>query len=57
MEDVQAAGGIMTILGELLRGKPGLLHEDALTVTGRRWARRSAPTTSANTARRSAARA
>ena len=35
IEDVQAAGGIMTILGELSRGKPGLLHENALTVTGR----------------------
>lgn len=35
VEDVQAAGGIMTILGELVRGKPGLLHEDALTVTGK----------------------
>jgi dihydroxy-acid dehydratase len=34
IEDVQAAGGIMTILGELLRGKPGLLNEQALTVTG-----------------------
>ena len=35
VEDVQAAGGIMTILGELVRGKPGLLHEDALTITGK----------------------
>jgi len=35
VEDVQAAGGIMTILGELVRGKPGLLHEDAMTVTGK----------------------
>ncbi len=34
IEDVQAAGGITTILGELMRGKPGLLREDALTVTG-----------------------
>ncbi len=34
IEDVQAAGGIMTILGELMRGQPGLLREDALTVTG-----------------------
>ncbi len=34
LEDVQAAGGITTILGELLRGKPGLLREQALTVTG-----------------------
>jgi dihydroxy-acid dehydratase len=34
VEDVHAAGGIMTILGELLRGKPGLLRENALTVTG-----------------------
>ncbi|NLF68521.1 MAG: dihydroxy-acid dehydratase [Candidatus Anammoximicrobium sp.] len=35
VEDVHAAGGIMTILGELARGKPGLLHEDSLTVTGK----------------------
>lgn len=34
MEDCQAAGGIMTILGELWRGKPGLLHTDCITVTG-----------------------
>ena len=34
VEDVHAAGGIMTILGELIRGKPGLVREDALTVTG-----------------------
>jgi dihydroxy-acid dehydratase len=35
IEDVQAAGGITTILGELMRGKPGLLHENCLTVTGK----------------------
>ncbi len=35
VEDVQAAGGIMTILGEIVRGKSGLLHEDALTITGK----------------------
>jgi dihydroxy-acid dehydratase len=35
LEDVHAAGGIMTILGELLRGKPRLLHGDAITVTGK----------------------
>ncbi len=35
LEDVQAAGGITAILGELLRGKPGLLREQALTVTGK----------------------
>ncbi len=35
IEDCQAAGGIMTILGELMRGKPGLLNEDCVTVTGR----------------------
>ncbi|NOX54675.1 MAG: dihydroxy-acid dehydratase [Planctomycetes bacterium] len=35
IEDLQAAGGIMTILGELLRGKPGLVREDALTVSGK----------------------
>jgi dihydroxy-acid dehydratase len=34
MEDVHRAGGISAILNELRR-KPGLLHEDALTVTGR----------------------
>jgi len=34
VEDVQAAGGIMTILGELVRGCPGLLNLDCLTVTG-----------------------
>ncbi len=35
VEDVQAAGGITTILGEIARGKTGLLHEDSLTVTGK----------------------
>ena len=35
IEDVQAAGGIVTILGELLRGRPGLLRENAITVTGK----------------------
>jgi len=35
LEDVHAAGGMMTILGELLRGKQGLLHGDAMTVTGK----------------------
>jgi dihydroxy-acid dehydratase len=35
IEDVQAAGGIMGILAELLRGKPGLLREDVMTVCGR----------------------
>ena len=35
LEDCHAAGGIMTILGELVRGKSGLLHEDCITVTGR----------------------
>ncbi|MFQ6048510.1 MAG: dihydroxy-acid dehydratase, partial [Phycisphaerae bacterium] len=34
VEDVHAAGGVMTILGELVRGKPGLLKLDCLTVTG-----------------------
>jgi len=34
VEDVARAGGIMTILWELLQGKPGLLKEDCLTVTG-----------------------
>ena len=35
IEDVHAAGGIMTILGELIRGKPGLVREKALTITGK----------------------
>jgi len=35
VEDVHAAGGIMTILGELMRGRPGLLHTDCMTVTGK----------------------
>jgi dihydroxy-acid dehydratase len=34
VEDVQAAGGIMTILGELVRGSPGLLDLNCMTVTG-----------------------
>ena len=33
MQDVHAAGGVPAILGELAR-KPGVLHLDALTVTG-----------------------
>jgi len=35
IEDLHAAGGIMTILWEILTGAPGLLHEDCLTVTGK----------------------
>jgi len=35
VEDVHRAGGIHTILGEIRRGCPGLLHEGCLTVTGR----------------------
>jgi len=35
MEDCHAAGGIMTILGEILRGKTGLLNPDCITVTGK----------------------
>jgi len=35
LEDLQAAGGMMTILGEVRRGKPGLINEDCLTVTGK----------------------
>ncbi|NLE57301.1 MAG: dihydroxy-acid dehydratase [Planctomycetes bacterium] len=35
VEDCQAAGGIITILGEVARGKPGLLHTEAITVTGK----------------------
>jgi dihydroxy-acid dehydratase len=35
MEDCHASGGIMTILGEVMRGKPGLLNTEAITVTGK----------------------
>ena len=35
MEDVHNSGGINTILGSIDRGKPGLLHLDAMTVTGK----------------------
>ncbi len=35
LEDCHAAGGIMTILGEVLRGKPGLLKPECITVTGK----------------------
>ena len=35
IEDVHNAGGIHTILGELRRGKPGLLHLNVPTVTGK----------------------
>ena len=35
MEDVHNSGGIHTILGAIARGKPGLLHLDAMTVTGK----------------------
>lgn len=35
IEDLQAAGGIMTLLGELERGVPGLLATGCPTVTGR----------------------
>ena len=35
MQDVHAAGGIHGILGSVLRGKPGLLAEGCLTVTGK----------------------
>jgi len=34
MEDVDNAGGVSAILWELLEGKPGLLNEDCLTVSG-----------------------
>jgi len=34
IEDLQAAGGIMTVLGELQRGAAGLLTVDTPTVTG-----------------------
>ena len=35
IEDVHNSGGIHTILGEIRRGKPGLLKLDAITVTGK----------------------
>ncbi len=35
MEDCHASGGIQTILGEIMRGKPGLLNKEAITVTGK----------------------
>ncbi len=35
VEDLDAAGGIMTVLWEILTGVPGLLHEECLTVTGK----------------------
>lgn len=35
MEDVHLSGGIHTILGEIRRGKPGLLREGSPTVSGK----------------------
>jgi len=35
IEDVHLSGGIHTILGEVRRGIPGLLHEKSLTITGK----------------------
>ena len=35
VEDLQAAGGIMTLLGELERGVGGLINGDCMTVTGK----------------------
>jgi dihydroxy-acid dehydratase len=35
IQDVQRAGGIHSILGSLVRGKQGLLHEGSITVTGK----------------------
>jgi dihydroxy-acid dehydratase len=34
VEDVHRAGGIMTILWEVLEGRPGLLNEDCITASG-----------------------
>jgi dihydroxy-acid dehydratase len=34
LEDIARAGGISTILWELIQGRPGLLKENCLTVTG-----------------------
>ncbi|MBW7937926.1 MAG: dihydroxy-acid dehydratase [Candidatus Omnitrophica bacterium] len=35
VQDVHRAGGIHTILGSILRGKPGLLNTSCITATGR----------------------
>jgi dihydroxy-acid dehydratase len=35
VENVHNAGGVHTILGSVARGRPGLLHLDAVTVTGK----------------------
>ncbi|NLF30296.1 MAG: dihydroxy-acid dehydratase [Planctomycetes bacterium] len=35
IQDIHRAGGIHTILGQLLRDKPGLLDTDVMTVTGK----------------------
>ncbi len=35
IQDVHRAGGIHSILGSIVRGKPGLLNLDCLTVTGK----------------------
>jgi len=35
VEDVHNSGGIHTILGSINRGRPGLLHLDCMTVTGK----------------------
>jgi dihydroxy-acid dehydratase len=35
IEDLDAAGGVMTILWEVLTGAPGLINEACLTVTGK----------------------
>jgi len=35
VEDVHNAGGVHTILGAIARGRPGLLHLDCMTVTGK----------------------
>jgi dihydroxy-acid dehydratase len=36
IEDVHNSGGIYTILGEIRRGRPGLLHEKVPTVSGKK---------------------
>lgn len=35
IEDVHLSGGIHTILGEIQRNLPGLLHEDCMTISGK----------------------
>ena len=54
IQDLHRAGGIHTLLGQLWRDRPGLVHADCLTVTGlpvrtnlERWSLRSKKVTAA----------